>query len=804
MKKNIIGLLVACFFSVTGFAQELTITDMELIPISGVKLVAVPGNAQDSTNSNGIVDVRKFEKATAITISAAEYTTVVVTYSDLQKNNFNLSMYDKMRDFNTVVVSANKFEEKAKNIAQQFDVIGKKELGFMSQQTSADVMQNTGNILVQKSQQGGGSPVIRGFEANKVLIVVDGVRMNNAIYRGGHLQNIITLDNAAMEKVEVLFGPGSVMYGSDALGGVMHFYTKNPILSPSASLLVKSTTMTRYNSANNGATFHTDVSLGSATFGSLTSLTVSSFGDLKQGENRNPSYGDWGLRPWSVARINGVDTTIANPNVAVQKGSGYAQYDLLQKFLFKQNNHISHILNFQYSSSTNVPRYDRLTLLNGTNPRFSEWYYGPQKRLLTSYTLTLNKAKGWYNNGRVTIAYQNIKESRNDRRFKNDNLNQRIEKLDIFTTNADFSKKFLQHEFHYGIDAWTNLVNSTATQSNIVTGDMQPLDTRYPSGGSAMSSAAMYIGHTYKISPKWVLNDGLRVNAVNLNASFDDTTFFPFPVQNIEQNNVAINGNLGVIYRPTSDWKLSLLASSGFRAPNVDDLSKVFESVPGSVIVPNPNLKPEYTYNIDVSASKMWYDKVTVSATGFYTWYRNAITTQTSTFDGQDSIIYSSQLSQVMTSVNAAEAYVYGVNFAILAHITNALSFTHSTNYTYGRITSGPTQIPLDHIAPIFGKTSVVYQKDKLKSEFFIMYNGAKKTKDYNPYGEDNQAYSADPVNGYMPAWLTLNARLGYQVAKSVQVIAAVENITDLNYRVFASNISAAGRNFSLTLRGTF
>jgi hemoglobin/transferrin/lactoferrin receptor protein len=294
------------------------------------------------------------------------------------------------------------------------------------------------------------------------------------------------------------------------------------------------------------------------------------------------------------------------------------------------------------------------------------------------------------------------------------------------------------------------------------------------------------------------------LSAVNLSAKFNDATFFPFPVNSIEQKNLALNGNLGLIYRPTKEWKLSVLASSGFRAPNVDDLSKVFESVPGSVIVPNPNLKPEYTYNLDLSASRMWNDKISISATGFYTWYQNAITTKTSSFNGQDSLIYSGQLSQVISSVNASEAYLYGANFSLSAQITTGLRFTHTTNFTFGRITTGKEEIPLDHIAPTFGKTSVMYQKEKLKTEFFVLYNAAKKTKDYNPYGEDNQAFSADPINGYMPAWLTLNARLGYQIGKSIQLMGAVENIADINYRVFASNISASGRSFSLTLRGMF
>ena len=90
------------------------------------------------------------------------------------------------------------------------------------------MLAQTGEVFVQKSQMGGGSPVIRGFEANKVLIVVDGVRLNNAIYRSGHLQNVITLEPSELESAEIVFGPGSVIYGSDALGGVMDFHTREP------------------------------------------------------------------------------------------------------------------------------------------------------------------------------------------------------------------------------------------------------------------------------------------------------------------------------------------------------------------------------------------------------------------------------------------------------------------------------------------------------------------------------------------------------------------------------------------------
>ncbi len=149
-----------------------------------------------------------------------------------------------------VVLSAWRSGEKQSRIAQQSFVMNQRDIRFVSQPTAAELLQNTGQVFIQKSQLGGGSPILRGFEANKVQLVVDGIRMNNAIYRAGHVQDVITLDQNMLSRMEVLFGPSSVMYGSDALGGVMHFYTVNPEFAASAKAFkVKAGAMTRYSTA---------------------------------------------------------------------------------------------------------------------------------------------------------------------------------------------------------------------------------------------------------------------------------------------------------------------------------------------------------------------------------------------------------------------------------------------------------------------------------------------------------------------------------------------------------------------------
>lgn len=788
--------------SVMASAQVVRVIDQtNLQPITGAEIFNKTENKSiGKTDATGSLTL-KVNSGTVIGVKHPEYNQVTIDIETLQANKFNIYLIESVNSIEEVVVSASKFEEKRKDVAQKIQVMRTSELQNMNQSSTADVLANSGNVMVQKSQLGGGSPIIRGFETNKVLIVIDGIRMNNAIYRGGHLQNVITLDNSIMERAEIVFGPGSVVYGSDALGGVMSFKTKNPTLSTDGKTVVKAGAYTRYMSAANGYAAHANVSVGKKRFGSLTSFTYSNFGDLRQGSHRDPSVGNFGSRPWYVAQLNGKDSMMVNPDTNVQVGSAYSQYDFLQKFLFQQNQFVKHVINVQYSTSSNIDRYDRLTLKTGSDPRFAEWYYGPQKRLLSSYSLELSKSNKFYDNAKLIVGYQQIEESRMDRRYKKVILNNRYENLDILSLNLDFAKKVAKHELRYGIEAWHNLVKSTAFKKDIQTGEESPLDTRYASGGAQMSSAALYMTHTWEISEKLILNDGLRFSNVNLKAKFTDTTFFNFPFKSAEQYNNALTGNVGLIYMPTQSSRISALVSSGFRAPNVDDLSKIFESTPGNINVPNADLKPEYTYNAELGISNKFGEKINVSATGYYTLYRNALTTQSYTYQGQDSILYAGVMSRVVATTNANKAYLYGLELALNGQLNDNMTIYGTYNYTYARIVTDSTAIPLDHIPPAFGRFGIQVVEKKFRGDLFVNYSAWKRIEDYNPNGEDNQAYAL-PTG--MPSWYTINLRAGYQFNKYLNLQVACENILDQNYRVFASNISAPGRNFIITLRGSF
>ena len=702
------------------------------------------------------------------------------------------------------VISANRSSQARSAVAQQVTVLQQADIAQINAPSTADLIQNSGAAFVQKSQQGGGSPILRGFEASRVLMVVDGVRMNNAIYRAGHLQNIITMDNAALDRAEILYGPASTVYGTDALGGAICFYTKNPVFADRAGgFKTTGNAFFRYGTVNAEKTAHADVSLGAQRLASITSFTFSDFGDLRMGKS-NGLAPFFGKRDFYSELITGSDVLVRNPDPYVQKFTGYRQYDLLEKIEFRPDANSRHTLNVQYSTSSDIPRYDRLTDPAGSGLASAEWYYGPQKRLMAAYTLGLSQL-GWFNDGlRATLSYQDIEESRHNRNFGNARRTDRIEKVKVFGFTVETGINREHQTLRIGIDGQYNKVNSTARRIHIFNGDTTAQSTRYPDGGSKMTNAALYATHTWQPAGNsaWSFNEGIRAGFSSLNAQFRDKTFFPFPFDEADQSSPVVSGNIGIVWNSPDEtgWRIAVNGSSGFRMPNVDDLTKVFDSQAGSVVVPNPDIKPEKTWNLDLNITKTIAGRLRWENVLWVTAFRDAIVTGSFLFDGQDSVLYDGKLSRVLASQNKRKADLWGFSTGLEADVYEDLAVYGSVAFTHGRIRAeeGDDDTPLDHIPPVYGRFGFRWHVTKANVEGFALFNGKKKLEDYNLEGEDNLQYA--PRDG-MPAWFTLNLRGGYRINRYLSVQAGIDNILDMQYRAFASGINGPGRNFWISVR---
>jgi hemoglobin/transferrin/lactoferrin receptor protein len=705
-----------------------------------------------------------------------------------------------------VVIYANKFPTLSKNIVQRVVAITDKVL-IQQQANTADILTASGQVFVQKSQAGGGSPIVRGFEASRVLLMVDGIRMNSAIFRAGHLQNIITVDNMILDRVEILYGPSSTMYGSDALGGVVNLFTKQPQLFISNVALKKApwkiggNLMYRYGNGQNENRQHIDINIANNKWAYLTSFTTSSFGDMRQGNKRSAAYPDFGKRFFYVARENNTDVVKDNSgSVNIQKISGYNQTDFLQKVLFKPNENTEHLLNVQISNSSDINRYDRLTEMSKGLPVYSEWYYGPQVRNMIGYKLTKSNLNGYFQKMTANVNYQHLEESRISRKFKSNSKDYRFEAVDLFGVNVDVLHQGKSSELHFGVESYYNNVGSTSYRNNIATNVRSAITTRYSDGPTNMANHAIYTQHTQFLTGNWVLNSGLRLNNVQLNANFKDTSLMHFPFTDANQNNTAMTGNLGMAYNGADGFRVAFGASSGFRAPNVDDLTKVFDTKTGYVVVPNKDLKPEYTYNTEFNISKTT-SSYSIGASLFYTWFKNALVVDKFKWNNASAILYQVVMSDVYASQNKAKAVVYGFNINGSVNLTPNTTLAATYTYTKGTYQNGLIEMPLDHIPPTYGRVGLKHDVKKFSAEFFTVFNGWKRMKDYNLNGEDNEIYA---TKDGMPSWQIWNINTNYQLTKKLNVSFQIENIADLNYRYFASGISAMGRNYLVQARYSF
>jgi len=299
------------------------------------------------------------------------------------------------------------------------------------------------------------------------------------------------------------------------------------------------------------------------------------------------------------------------------------------------------------------------------------------------------------------------------------------------------------------------------------------------------------------------LQAGLRFSQVYSVSRFDDTTFYQFPYGQIKLTPSSLNGSVGLVYRPSSSWQINTNISSGFRAPNVDDIAKVFDSEPGNVVVPNEDLQPEYAYNIDFGVVKNFGNSVKFDLTLFYTYIDNIMVRRDFTFNGQDSIIYNGELSKVQAMVNVGYGNIYGGSFNFWADITEMIGFRTNLTYMTGE---DDQHIPIRHVSPLFGSTGIIFTAKKVKLELYANYNGTITYDKLTSTERDKPHMYATDENGnpYSPGWYTLNFKGYYQINPTFQVNFGIENILDHRYRPYSSGIVAPGRNFLIALRASF
>lgn len=797
------------------FSQEIIIVDVNNNPINNAAIFNKEKSIHVLSDLNGVVNITRFSNDEKIYFQHPKYTSEPILKRFLLKNKF-WRVNEMLYEIEEITLKHNQNTNNIKNSAAKKIFITKKEIEKMNTENLADLLEKKGGISVQKSQFGGGSPNIRGFEANKILLVLDGVRLNNAIYRSGHLQNIITIDESILESTEVIFGPSSVLYGSDALGGSINMSTKRLYFSNEPN--IESSYFSRYASAYNGISSHNSFLYESRKFAVFNAFSLKDYGDVKMGKRRSHGYNNWGLMHFYVNK-NGEIVMNEDPNI--QKNTGFQQFDIINKMLFKLSNEWRMTTNIQYSTSSNIPRFDKLNDLSdetceicGNNlPKYLYWYYGPQKRFLSSVSFLGFENRSLFDRSEIILAYQKINESRNQQKVDEDNITKRKERVDILSLNMNFKKG----DFSYGKESIYNEVSSKTNTQQFGIGS-----TRYPADGSSTFSSAVYINYLKNINKKLLFEAGMRNTFSYLMADFSDS--IPRSSMGLEKSTISANwnnlsGNAKVTYYPSNSWKISAVLSKGFHAPNIDDMAKVF--VKGdNITVPNINLEPEVVYSQEVFISKESEFGV-FYFNGFYTQIKNAILKDSIQVDLNASInnapellvsevFYEGEAYYTFANQNTKRADILGCTFGFDSQLTKKINLKGDLNFTKG--INKKDQFPVPHIPPVFGKISMRKNGEKLSCFVDFQYSLKKKAEDYDfagvdnldetPYEIINLNSESEIINYYgLPAWSILNLSFSYDFSEKINCQFSINNILDEHYKSFGSGISAAGRNFITTFR---
>jgi hemoglobin/transferrin/lactoferrin receptor protein len=853
----------------SSYEYQVTVLDEQGQPLPGVNVFTDDLKKVATITDHGgkalLVDLNYREE---VNFTFIGYQPLKLPFFEIRKRNGIIQMKPEASELLEVLVLGRR-DDTPDKVPYQTSTISDEDLSLTESQTTVDALQQHAGVFVQKSQMGGGSPVMRGHEANRVVLVVDGVKLNNAIYRGGHLQNAITIDNGMLERMEVTFGPGSLMYGSDALGGVVHFRSKEPKLNfdkTPGSYRMESNFFTRYATANEEKSIHADLNYGKSDWASLTSFTFTDFGDLRAGGNRPAGYEHFGRRLYFVRRVDGGDQIIENviknsdgsfsDNSNVQIGTAYSQIDFTQKIKYQPGEHFYNVLNFQYSTSSDVPRYDNLSESRSNDPsdlKWAEWFYGPQKRLLASLKTRLSKPTGWYDRATFIGAFQKLDEDRLSRRLHRSQRDFNIEDVWVYSLTADFDKKLDstgQHQLMYGFDLSHNDVRSVAGKVKMSDESIdRSVLTRYPGGENRISNAGIYTNYRWQSKDSVLaLNAGLRYTYAHLFSSFRQDSIIIWPDYyldpGVKSNNDDLTWSAGLTLKTPSGFDGRLLVSKAFRSPNLDDFSNI-RAQNGFVTIPNPDLGPETSINYEISLGQQIGRIVNgkgvafrLGGTAWYTSLKDFIVRRTFPLpDGSNTLVMDGDTLETIAKVNAETGYIYGWSGNASLHIGSRFTLSSDLHFTKGRTTfreyddTGAavidTLVPAAHIPPLYGSTTLTFSGKKFKISGAVRYQGEKLLDEYavaNVFFDDNGdlqvekggtednpelSYTRLDAEGNREmvgtlAWTTFNLYTSWQLSQRFTVNLAVENITDLHYRQFSSGLSAPGRNFILSVRARF
>lgn len=642
-----------------------------------------------------------------------------------------------------VVITAQRFKQNELFIPYSVKSIGKQYLKNINPRTTPEALMGINGIFVQKTNHGGGSPFVRGLTGNQTLLLIDGIRLNNSTFRYGPNQYLNTIDAYSINRIEVVKGTGSVQYGTDALGGVIHIITSDPVFSTDKSA-IRGRVAGKYMTGDMEKTVRGDISYSSSGFGFTGGIAYRSFGDLIGG-----------------------DTT------GKQSPSGYNEWSFDTKAKFSLRKNMQLTLAHQFLQQYHVPVYHKVKL---ENFRLNE--FNPQTRSLSYGRLNVQGTKLWMKEIEIIASYQHAREGRSSLKNGSARLQKEDDRistigftLDVF---SQFSKTWTANS---GIELYHDIVRSNTQQINMQTGMVNRQRGLYPDG-SKYGNYSLFSLHHFQLR-KWIVDAGVRWNTFDIRIS--DTT-----LGKVRMKPRAFVGNLAVMYSINPHHNIYITFSNGYRAPNVDDMGTL-GIVDFRYEIPAPDLKPEKSRNAEIGY-KFKAEKWSGTLAAYYMKLENLITRIK--VDGPAIRGY-----HVYKKENVEEASIKGIESELNFQLTRELIVTGGLAYSYGQNLTAKE--PLRRIPPFNGRLFGTWRHYQWFAGIEWMF-AAKQDRLAQGDIDDNRI-----PKGGTPGWNLVNIYASYQVSIATLNLG-LQNIFNKDYRMHGSGINGYGRSAWLQLTLNF
>lgn len=637
----------------------------------------------------------------------------------------------------TVVITAQRQLQSEKKVAALVSSINRKHINRFQPRTTPEALMAINGVWVQKTNHGGGSPFVRGLTGNQTLLLVDGIRLNNATFRYGPNQYLNTIDAYSIEKIEVAHGTGSVQYGSDALGGVIQVISNSPVFSSNGNQYSLNS-IARYMSGDMERTLRNTIQYSSNKTAFTGGVTLRRFGAI-----------------------------IGGDSTGKQIPSGYKELAADMKWGLRLNPKTTLLLASQWVQQKEVPVYHKIVLEN-----FAINEMDPQARLLNYVRISTTTPHAWLQAFELTLSHQYTKEGRNNQKNGNNAFRREEDKVNTLglqaAVNSKFSKKWTAQS---GIELYHDKVYSS--RNDITNGNSIAKRGLYPNAAD-YGNYSVFSLHQFSYN-KFTATGGIRYNAFTIRVN--DTT-----LGIVKLNPAALVVNAGINYQLHKNHFIYASFNSGYRAPNIDDMGTL-GIVDFRYELPTANLSSEKTGNYEIGY-KLRNKQVTAGLSIFYMKLSNLITRVRK---GNEVIngypVYSKE--------NIEKALIHGAEASLLWQPHQHWHFNGALAYSYGQNLT--RKEPLRRIPPLNGRLLSSFQQKKINIAVEALF-ASKQTRLAQGDKDDNRI----PVGG-TPGWNIINIYGGYQW-KWLQLQTGLQNIFNKDYRTHGSGINGYGRSFWLSI----